>query len=244
MATGKRPKKKKVKRDDASYIASAQKLSPLVPRLRKYRKRKRLTRYEKSAIARREKQLKNIPYLVPVTKKQARRLRGKLFLPGVQAIQLRGVPEGSKISFKRNGDITVRTGDQHWIYWSLDRDTVRSRRAMRRAGQRAFTKDFDIEKVSGLTEQAFQKYVVKQVHLWAHAGIVGDAFETVGAFIRWVNEKWNAGRYMGGRQVGDGDIYSNPSDPGKWVNGIAILIENPEYTRRRKALEKEAKKNK
>lgn len=235
----KRKKKKKQPRSDASYLQAAKQLSPIVPKLRKYRKRKTLTRYEKSAITRREKQLKNIPFLVPVTKQQARRLKKKLFLPGIQAIQLRNVPEGSKIRFKKRGDIEIisATGGR-WIYWSLDRDTVRSRRGMREAGKAAFDKRLPIEKVSDLTELAFKNYNVQQVHLWAHAGIVGDAFQDVQQFIMWVNEKWNAGRYMGSREESLGR-FSNPSDPGKWVNGIAILIENPEYTKRRKALERE-----
>lgn len=239
MASTKKRKKKKEKRTDLSYLQSAKNLSGLVPKLRKYRKRKTLTRYEKSAITRREKQLKNIPFLVPVTKKQARKLKGKLFLPGIQAIQLRNVPEGSKIKFKPRGDIEIvsATGGR-WIYWSLDRDTVRSRRGMRKAGADAFDKRLPIEKVSDLTALAFKKYNIQQVHLWAHAGIVGDAFQDLGAFVQWVNEKWNAGRYMGLQERVSG-IFSNPSDPGKWVNGIAILIENPEYTRKRKALEQE-----
>jgi len=235
----KRAKKKKIKRPDTSYIEAAKNLSNLVPKLRKYKKRKTLTRYEKSAIARRERQLKNIPFLVPVTKDQAKKLKGKLFLPGIQAIQLRNVPEGSKIKFKKRGDIEIisATGGR-WIYWSLDRDTVRSRPGMRDAGAAAFNKKLPIEKVSDLTELAFKKYQIQQVHLWAHAGIVGDAFQDLPSFVRWVNEKWNAGRYMGLQERVSG-IFSNPSDPGKWVNGIAILIENPEYTKRRKALERE-----
>lgn len=237
----KKKSKKKIKRPDDSYLRSAKNLSRLVPKLRKYRKRKTLTRYEKSAITRREKQLKNIPFLVPVTKSQAKKLKGKLFLPGIQAIQLRGVPESAKIRFNKKGNITVQHGDERWIYWSLDRDTVRSRPGMREAGKAAFDKRLPIEKVSDLTVLAFKKYNIQQVHLWAHAGIVGDAFHTVKSFILWVNEKWNAGRYMGVGVRADESTFSNPSDPGKWVNGIAILIENPEYTKRRNALAKEKK---
>lgn len=235
----KKRKKKKVKRPDASYIEAAKNLSHLVPKLRKYRKRKTLTRYEKSAITRREKQLKNIPFLKPVTKKQARKLKGKLFLPGIQAIQLRNVPENAKIKFTKRGDIEIIHAEgARWIYWALDRETVRSRPGMRDAGRAAFEKKLPIEKVSDLTELAFKKYHIQQVQLWAHAGIVGDGFQDLKQFIMWVNEKWNAGRYMGLQERVSG-IFSNPSDPGKWVNGIAILIENPEYTKRRKALEKE-----
>jgi hypothetical protein len=109
---------------------------------------------------------------------------------------------------------------------------------MREAGKEAFNKKFPIEKVSDLTAAAFKKYQVQQVHLWAHAGIVGDGFETVNQFVMWVNEKWNAGRYMG-EQFRVGGIYENPSDPGKWVNGIAILVEDAEYARKRKALKRE-----
>ncbi|MDE2019913.1 MAG: hypothetical protein KGJ13_06245 [Patescibacteria group bacterium] len=240
MASKKR--KRREKRSDESYLISARKLSPLVPGLKKYKRRKRITRYEKSAIARREKQLKNIPFLVPLTKKQARKVgRKKLFLPGVQAIQLRNVPEGAKIRFNKKGDIIVIANNQHWIYWSLDRETVRSRRGMRHAGRLAFEKKFPIEKVSDLTTAAFKKYQVQQVQLWAHAGIVGAPFHSINQFILWVNQKWNAGRYMSTQVRESGDIYDNPSDPGKWVNGIAILIENPEYTKRRRALEKEGK---
>jgi hypothetical protein len=240
----KRRRKKKAKRPDESYLTAAHSMAPLVPRMRKYRRRKTLTRSEKSAIAKRERQLKNIPFLVPLTKAQARRVgRKKLFMGGVQAIQLRNVKPGDKITFKKGGDIEIKTQQGRWIYWALDRDTVRSRRGMRKAGADAFAKKFPIEKVSELTELAFRQFEVQQVNLWAHAGIVGDPFKTVEAFIRWVNEKWNAGRYIRTEVRVGGDIYESPSDPGKWVNGIAILIANPEYTRRRKEIEKEAQKN-
>lgn len=224
-------KKRRPKRQTADYLSSASALSILVPGLRKYRKRKTLKPSEKAAITRREKQLKNIPYLVPVTAKQAKKLKGKLFFPGIQAIQLRNVPNTARIKI-RGKDIEVIDGQFRWIYWSLDRVTVRSRVGMRNAGKAAFDKRFPIEKVSDLTIEAFKKYNVQQVHLWAHAGIVGDAFHDTNVFIRWVNEKWSAGRYM--REDDQGN--HSPSDPGKWVNGIAILLENAEQTKRRKAL--------
>lgn len=233
--------KKKPIRATGDYLASAKSLSKLVPSLKKFNKRKTLTKSEKATIRRREKQLKNIPFLVPVTPAQAKKLtRRKLFLPGIQAIQLRNVPEGAKIKIRKR-DIEVIIGSHRWIYWGLDRDIVRSRRGMRKAGTEAFNKQFPIEKVSDLTVAAFAKYRVQQVHLWAHAGIVGDAFEDVQAFIQWVNEKWNQGRYISTQYKAGGDIYSTPSDPGKWVNGIAILVENTEYTKRRDTLNGNAK---
>lgn len=235
----KKTKKKPIRSTD-DYLASAKELSKIVPSLKKFKSRKTLRKSEKASIRRREKQLKNIPFLVPVSKVQAKKLgRRKLFLPGIQAIQLRNVEAGSKIKIKGK-DIEVLQNAQHWIYWSLDRKTVRSRRGMRDAGASAFNKQFPIEKVSELTTAAFAQYEVQQVHLWAHAGIVGDAFHDVQQFVMWVNEKWNQGRYISTRHLASGDIYSEPSDPGKWVNGIAILIENPDYTRARRKLDAEA----
>ncbi len=237
-------RKKKPIRTTDDYLSSARDLSALVPSLKKFRHRKTLKKSERATIRRRERQLKNIPFLVPVTKQQAKKLkRRKLFLPGIQAIQLRNVEPTASIKIV-GGDITVKQNGQHWIYWSLDRDTVRSRRAMRKAGEAAFNKQFPIEKVSDLTAAAFKRYKVQQVHLWAHAGLVGDAFHSIEQFIMWVNEKWNQGRYISSRYRAGGDIYTEPSDPGKWVNGIAILIENPEYTQARNKLDAQTQKNK
>lgn len=217
-------------------MASAKQLSRLVPSLKKFKTRKRLRKSEKATIRRREKQLKNIPFLVPVTPPQAKKLKlRKLFLPGVQAIQLRNVSPNASVKITKRGDITVMDHGRRWIYWGLDRETVRSRAGMRDAGRDAFAKQFPIERVSDLTAEAFKRYKVQQVHLWAHAGIVGEAFEDLPSFIMWVNEKWNQGRYVSTQhQVGNKNIYSNPSDPGKWVNGIAILVEDENYSRRRR----------
>lgn len=235
----KKPKKKSG-RSTESYLYSADNLSKIVPSLKKFAKRKTLKKSEKATITRREKQLKNIPFLQPVTPKQAKQLgRRKMFLPGVQAIQLRGVDtdKGDKFKINRYGDIEVtKATGQRWIYWALDRKTVRSRPGMREAGKDVFDKKLPIEKVADITAEAFQKYHIQEVRLWAHAGIVGEGFHSLKQFILWVNEKWNQGRYVSTRQFANGEIYSSPSDPGKWVNGIAILIENPEYTKRRKAL--------
>lgn len=233
----KRRRKKGPKRSTEDYLASAKKLSVLVPGLKKYRRRKTLKPAQKGAIARRERQLKNIPYLFPVTKKQKRKLgKGKMFLPGVQAIQLRGVQEGAEIKIGKKGDIFITYNERRWIYWSLDMETVRSRPKMRKAGEAAFAKMFPIEKIAEMAAEAFARSDVKEVRLWAHAGIVGDSFEDLPAFIRWVNEKWNQGRYMGEQERLGGNIYSNPSDPGKWVNGLAILLEDSEYVKKRQAL--------
>ena len=233
--------RKKVKRPVESYLTTARALAKYVPSLRKYKKRKTLKLGQKSAIARRENQLKGIPLgsLYPVTKKQARKLKGKLFLPGIRAVQLRQVPEGSKVTFRGPDIFVTEPGNQKWVYWSLDRDTVRTRRGMRKAGADAFAKKFPIELVADLTAKAFASMNVQQVRLWAHAGKVGDTFHDIETFIRWVNEKWSQGRYMSSPEGTAGEMFYNPSDPGKWVNGIAILLENPDFAKRRQALSRD-----
>lgn len=235
MATAKKRRKKKPQRPVEQYIAAARELSPLVPKLKKYRKRKTLKPHEKGAITRKEKQLKGVTNLFPVTKKQARKIgKSKMFAPGVQAIRLRNVdPETATISINKYGDISVTQAGRKWIYWALDRETVRSRPGMRKAGTDAFGKKFPIELVSDMAKIAFDKLHVQGVSLWTHGGRADAVFDDLPAFIRWVNEKWSAGRYMHTNEYGE---LQDSSDPGKWVSGIAILIEDAEYTARRNSL--------
>lgn len=228
----KKPRKKKSNRTIESYLNAARDLSKIVPKLAKYRKRKTLKPAEKAAISRREKQLKGVTHLHPVTKQQARKLKKKLFLPGVRAIRLRGVPPNAKLKISKKGDVEIIYNNMRWIYWALDRDTVRSKSGMKKAGTDAFEKQFPIEKISDMATTAFNKMNVQGVSLWTHGGRSDAVFDDLPAFIRWVNEKWSAGRYMRTNQYGE---MQDSTDPGLWVSGLAILIEDPEYTKRRKA---------
>lgn len=238
MAMAKKPpsqtkRKRKQKRSDADYISSANKLASLVPEFKKLSRRKKLSAAEKSVITRREKQLKGIPNIFPVDARTAKKLtKDQLFAPGIRGVQLRNVSPNAKIKFKGK-DIEVTDNGHRWIYWHLSRKTVRSRRGMRDAGRLAFEQQFPIERLSDLAADAFKRYNVLQVNLWAHAGIVGDPHHSINQFTQWVNEKWNAGRYTRTSEFGGN------SDPGRWVNGIAILLEPKEYTERRERLKRE-----
>lgn len=236
----KKSRRRKNLRTDADYVQSAKSLSSIVPALKKLKNRKRLTRNEKRRIAYREKQLKDVPYLKPVTAQQAKRLGSKrLFKRGVRAIQLKGVTPEEKIRVNKRGDISASNADQTWIYWALPRDTVRSKRKMRTIGPAAFNKQFPIDTVAEMAIRAFKTYDVHAIYLWSHYGAVGTGHLTPEQFIMWVNEKWQHGRYVSTiTNQNTGSIYENPSDPGRWVNGVAILIENPEYTKRKKELKR------
>lgn len=209
-------RRKKAPRETSDYLAAAKKLAKFVPSLAKYKRRKTLTRYEKSAITRREKQLRFVTdKLFPISKKQAKNLKGKTFAHGVRAVELRGTSANAKIR-SAGKDIMVVSNGRTWVYWGLNKDTVRQKRGMKKTAKDAFAMQFPIEKVSELARAAFKKLKPIQIHLWAHSGVVGEPFETLGAFIDWIDEKWNAGRYVNEKG------YS--SDPGAWINGIAILV--------------------
>jgi len=236
------PKKrtsKKSQRPVKSYVDSARELAQFVPSLRKYRNRKTLKPSEKSAITRKEKLLKGVTNLFPLTKKQSRKFKGKTFAPGIRAIRLRNVEPEDKVIIHNNGDITIKEGKNIWLYWPLDRETVRSRKGMKEAGTLAFEKKFPIEIAADLAKKAFDKLEVQGVSLWTNAGRSDETFRDLKAFLLWVTEKWQAGRYVRVSQY-TGEITS--SDPGVWVQGIAILLENAEFVKRRRALQKKTKK--
>lgn len=209
-------RRKKSVRTDADYIASAKKLSKFVPKLKKYHKRKKLNRYERSAITRREKQLRFVAdKLFVLTKKQAKQLKGKLYAPGVQAVELSGFSKDAKIKVIKK-DTYIYSNGRTWLMWGLDRETVRQKRGMKTAAANAFAQKYPIETVTELARLAFKKLKPIQVNLWAAAGVVGQPFDDLKAFTDWVDEKWSAGRYI--------SDHGYSSDPGAWINGIAILI--------------------
>lgn len=240
MARGKKPKKK-IARTTQSLLDSAKELSKYVPRLKKYKRRKTLTRGEARGIVRKEKLLAGVEDLFPVTKKQARRLkRQKMFGPGVQAVRLKGTPKDTKIKVNKAGTLTFSSASEQWVFWPLDRETVRQRRGLKKAAGAAFEKRFPIEIVKDLAAEAFSHLQVHAIHLWTNAGAVGIGYQDFPRFSLFVDEKWHAGRYM--RVDPETRELKDASDPGLWVNGIAIKLEPPAYQARRKAANAQAQK--
>jgi hypothetical protein len=212
----------KQKRSTESYLTSARELAAFVPTLKKYKRRRTLTRWEKGAITRKENVIRYTDHLIPVTKKQARELKEHLFQPeytvksgthrgelrrvkGVQAIQLRNTGKNVTINKVRD-DIMVTSNGRTWVYWSLP-DTTKS--AVRQAGEDAFTNpdSFDIERVVELAKKAFDNPATKGVFLWAESGRVGEGTEDIETFVRWIASD-----------------YARYKNTDRWVKGIAILI--------------------
>lgn len=94
------------KRSDASYIKAARRMADVAPAMAKYKGRKQLTPSEKAAIAYKEKRLRRVTSLEPISEKTAnklertaKRIAGKKArvtfpIPGVRAIKLRNVETG------------------------------------------------------------------------------------------------------------------------------------------------------
>lgn len=215
-------KKKRQRRPIQSYLESVRELSKFVPALKKYKRRKTLKPQEKSAITRKEHIIRYTDYLIPVTKKQARKLKDHLFQPetiiktgkrrgqvqrhkGIQAIQLRNT--GSDVQIISGGkDLLIESNGWLWAYWRIDNPTARN---VKQAGTDAFENPeaYEIERVIALAQKAFDNPETKGVYLWAESGRVGEGFTSLKQFIRWIASD-----------------YAKYKNTDRWVKGIAILV--------------------
>lgn len=200
------------KRQTSDYVSAAKRLAKFAPSLKKYKRRKTLTRWEKAAITRKEKLLRYADHLIPVTKAQAKELKAELYAPGVQAIQLRNTGAHTRIR-KVKKDLLVTSNGRTWLYWRLERETVKTKRGMKKAAKEAFNMQFPIEQIAALAKVAFAELEPIAVYLWAPSGRVGQGFESLRQFEQWLYDNWNSGRY---------------THTEKWVNGIALLIREEE----------------
>jgi hypothetical protein len=195
-----------VRRTDADWVRIAIEKSKFAPGLKKYKRRKRLNNGEKSAISHKEKILRYSDHLIPVTKKQAKKLKDLLFAPGVQAIQLRNTaPDARIVRLKK--DMVVTSNGRTFIYWRLENV---KKGAMKKAAKKIFTEfnaTFEIEHLAELAERAFKKLKPIRIYLWAEAGRVGEGFKTFDEFMQWLYED-----------------YSQYKNVERWVNGIAIQV--------------------
>lgn len=215
---------KKNKRETASYIQSAINLSKFVPTLKKYKRRKRLTRYEKAAIARRENELKWVlPKLRPLTATQARSLKDELFRPkmrikkgphegeyrysgGVRAIVLENTETHAEIHHIKQ-DLFITSNGRLWLYWKLNRFRMSD---MIKAGTKAFKEvrqTFPLETIGELAERAFKRVTTKEVYLWTVNGRVGEGYQSINQFMKWLMDNW-----------------AGYEEPEAWVRGIAIRL--------------------
>lgn len=224
---------KRSRRSTSDYLASAKKNAALIPKLKKYRKRKTLKPSEKGAITRAEKKLRGLYNLKLLTKKQAKLLKEVLPAPGVHALMLANTGEYVELHVTENKDLFVTTNGRTWVYWHLTQLGKKeyeqyldegyseeeaqefvadsNQETMKEAGEKAFIPSireaFPIEKIIRLAEKAFKKPSVHMIGLWSDKGRVGEGFRTFDEFKQWVFKD-----------------YSSYANVEKWVNGIAILI--------------------
>jgi hypothetical protein len=221
------------KRDPQTYIDSAAELSPYVPKLKRFSRRKKLKPWEKSYIARIENIIRrsytNIDDLHPVSKSQAKKLKGYLYEPEImvqsgpqrgqhrsykifQAMQFRNVGDDFRIDRVLDDKLIVRSNGRTWIYWKLPRI---SKQRMIEAAEEVFEDtapdDFNLERLAELAGEAFDNPKAKLVYLWSVQGRVGFPMRSLKQFIQWISESYLQGQ-------------SGAKLKEIWVNGLAILV--------------------
>lgn len=196
------------KRPTKDYIDTAKRLAAFVPSLKKYKRRKTLTRWEKAAITRYANKLKYTDHLVRLNKRQYEELKDYTPGYGVHAIQLRNTGANTKINFVQN-NLFVTSNGRTYLYWHMGRAAVKTESGMTKAARKAFERQFPIQRIAELAQVAFEELNPLAVYLWAPTGRVGQGFASLRQFMLWLHENWNTGRY---------------TNQEKWVNGIVILL--------------------
>lgn len=211
--------KREAKRKEIGALhRQASRLAEYVPSLKPIAKKKKWTKAETQRVRYRAKQLAHRTGLRKLTKAQAKKFKKQL-IPGTQAIQLAHISPEAKLAASGE-DMLVTSNGNTWILWRLDRDVVRSKRKFGKAAQEAFAAQFPVEKLTELAGKAFKQYRVRQIHLWGPSGPVGQGFANLSGFIHYLEQHLQAGKY-----ITSGPDHTQRTDPGDWVNGLAIMIE-------------------
>ena len=165
--------------------------------MKKYRKRKKLNRWEKSAITRAENKLKALRNvnLVPVTPKQARALGKKIIVGnGIRAIELDG--------FGRDSKLTIKDGKP--IIKSRTRGVV------------LVPTEAELGPMADALEAAFKHKGNVTVWLWTTRGRTKFPIMSMKVGLAKINELFTVGTSDGVRLSG------NPED---FLLGIQYLVE-------------------
>lgn len=112
------------KKDDAHYINAVKQLGAFAPSLKKYKRRKKLNRWEKAAISRKvnyfEKNIQSAEILHPLSAAQAKALSDKTPIVGggFRAVKLRNTNKDATIRIV-NGRLRVRSSGRTFNYVSV-----------------------------------------------------------------------------------------------------------------------------
>lgn len=182
-----------------------------------------LTSHQRGLITRYAKKVRHVTNLHPISASKAKKYRNLLFKPGIQAVRLRNTETNAKVFFGNDGMIVTSNG-RKWVYWPLDYETASNQKGqLAGAAKKAFNKQFPIERAAKLAETAFKKLPVIAITLWTHAGRADQTFSSIEQFTLWMNDKWQAGRYV---RVDDRDGHVvDETNSGAWIVGLAIRVE-------------------
>jgi hypothetical protein len=192
------------KREKQAYAKRARTLAKFVPGLKEYSSAAKITPKAEKEIRRRERQLKHVYNLRPVTAAQARgTFKGKLFAPGVRAVQMSEFESGSKFRAGKKGTTIISNG-RTWLLIPMPINW-RSKKEAIKAGSNAFR--FPLETVIAQAEIAFHKYKPIGISLWAKQGRISRIHGDIEDFVLWINQHWQAGKYLSAPNQDTGRLY-------------------------------------
>lgn len=233
MSRRKKPSKS-TKRPIAEYLDAARKLSKFAPGLKKYaRRHKRLSPWEKGAIARKEKLLAYTANLIPVSAKMAKAKPHILFVPDVYKYRrdkegkLVYNKEGHKILEKKPGKgpqgIRAILGHNfgridtapHINRQTDDVELASNNRKWRlreipdnaKPFKRRLedTAKYTFEHLADMARDAFNRPTTTAIYMWTNKGRAGDGFRDFDEFVLWLEKK-----------------FEKYEDPEEWMLGLAI----------------------
>lgn len=168
---------RKKKRPTSNYLSTAKQLNKFISSLRKYSRRKTLSRWEKAAITRATKRLKHeggTANLFPLTKSQVKRIKDKSVIinrGGIKAVRFRNMPDGTKIVV-RKGKIELLSGDRRFINVRLQPDIL----VFLEAGRKIFRKNKDKDVT---------------IFTWTFSGRSKRGFADIESFVRNIQLAFN-----------------------------------------------------
>ena len=178
--------KRKKPRTVNSYIKSVERLAKFAPSLRKYKRRKRLNRWEKGAIARKEKVIGSTENLFALSKRQTKALskesRSAIVGKGVRAVRLRNTSSEAKVRI-REGFITTE---------ETVKDKKKAKRKRRKIRYVPVPADLGALIKAGLDifDRAESRGKIVTVWLWLDTGRAGGGFRSPRLFLENLNRNW------------------------------------------------------
>ena len=178
--------KRKKPRPVNSYLKAVDKLAAFAPSLRKYKRRKKLNRWEKAAITRKEKIIGSTENLFAVSARQRKAMsketRSAIIGKGVRAVRLRNTSSKATLRITR-GEITTE---------ERIKTKKKGKRRVRKIRYISVRPDLDvlIEKAIELFDRAERRSQIMTVWFWLDTGRAAGGFRSLRLLLEKLNDSW------------------------------------------------------